>query len=82
MHKSLQKELIDVVILDTVRHLLVEVSGFPRLHLLDVEWLRARGAELVPLEERAVIGAVAHFGLLDERGSLTHLNLNYCGLNF
>ena len=72
MHESLQKELINVVVLDSFGHFFIEVPGLPWLHLLNVERLCAGGAELVFLQQRAIVWAEAHFWLLE--GLLVHLN--------
>lgn len=47
MHETLQKSLIDVIILDTLRHFLVEITWFSGCDLLDLNWLVAQNAKFV-----------------------------------
>jgi hypothetical protein len=54
-----------VVVINAVRHFLVEVPRFAGRHLLHVDWGGAARTVLVAFENGAVIGTVPDFGLLN-----------------
>mgnify|MGYP007078228393 CR=1 FL=1 len=47
---TLEEELVDIVVFDTVRHFLEEVARFSRQAYLDVELFLALDAELLVVE--------------------------------
>lgn len=47
MHETLKESLIDVIVLDTLRHFLVEITWLSGRNLLDLNWFVAQSTKFV-----------------------------------
>ncbi len=47
MHETLKESFIDVIVLDTLRHFLVEITWLSGRDLLDLNWLVAQNAKFI-----------------------------------
>ena len=65
VNKTFQEELINMVVLDSFRHLFVEIPRLAGRHLLNIDSFVTTGAKLALLEQLSIIGAIFDFLLFD-----------------